>query len=482
MKKVFLLSLFVFLFTLVTVNSQNRPNIILMMADDLGWGDTGYNGNKIIQTPHLDQMAAEGVRMNRFYAASAVCSPTRASVLTGRNPYRTGIFSANQGILRPEETTLSEILKEEGYATGHFGKWHLNGLRGPGVPISAKDSHHPGVFGFDTWLSVTNFFDRNPILSRNGNFEEFKGDSSEIIVDQALQFISKQASLKRPSFTVIWFGTPHSPFMAAPEDALPFANLDRNSRDQHGELVAMDRSIGTLRKSIKEMGIADQTILWFTSDNGGLPKITPDTVGGLRGFKGSLYEGGLRVPAIIEWPTHISPRVTSYPAVSMDIFPTLAEIVKLPASSMLNTTDGLSLRKLFDTEFTNREKPIPFDCLGNQAIIDNDWKLIRLRKEASRKPQFELYNLKQDPQENLNLFDANKAEADRMLELLSDFDLSIQHSIDGKDYPEGYVTDGNPKPRFWNTIDIYQPYIEKWNSRPEYANWLKSRQKTKRKK
>lgn len=459
----------------------SKPNIVLLMADDQGWGQTSYNGHPILKTPHLDEMAANGLRFERFYAAAPVCSPTRASVLTGRTNQRTGVESHGHA-LRLQEKTLATALSNAGYQTGHFGKWHLNGLRGPGVPISAKDSHHPGVFGFDTWLSVTNFFDRNPILSRNGNFEEFKGDSSEIIVDQALQFISKQASLKRPSFTVIWFGTPHSPFMAAPEDALPFANLDRNSKDQHGELVAMDRSIGTLRKSIKEMGIADQTILWFTSDNGGLPKITPNTVGGLRGFKSSLYEGGLRVPAIIEWPTHISPRVTSYPAVSMDIFPTLAEIVKLPASSMLKTNDGLSLRKLFHTEITNREKPIPFDCLGNQAIIDNDWKLIRLGKDASRKSQFELYNLKQDPQENLNLFEANEAEADRMLGLLSDFDLSIQHSIDGKDYPEGYVTDGNPEPQFWNTVDIYQPYIEKWKSRPEYANWLKSRQKTKRKK
>jgi arylsulfatase A-like enzyme len=267
--------------------------------------------------------------------------------------------------------------------------------------------------------------------------------------------------------------------MAAADDARPFAHLDRNSQDQHGELVAMDRSIGTLRKSIKEMGLADQTIIWFTSDNGGLPKITPETVGGLRGFKGSLYEGGLRVPAVIEWPSHISPRVTSYPAVSMDIFPTLAEIVGLPSSSMLNTQDGLSLRNLFDKEITKREKPIPFDCLGNQAVIDNDWKLIHLGKNAKRKSQFELYNLKQDPREKLNLFDANEVEAKRMLGLLADFDLSIQQSIDGKDYLEGYVTDGNPEPRFWNTVDIYKPFLQQWKNRPEYSTWLKNRQKTK---
>lgn len=479
------LALFVFFmtsqctaYTQEVAPNSSKPNIVLVMADDQGWGQTSYNGHPILKTPHLDEMAANGLRFERFYAAAPVCSPTRASVLTGRTNRRTGVDSHGYA-LRLQEQTLATALANAGYRTGHFGKWHLNGLRGPGVPISTEDSHNPGVFGFHTWLSVTNYFDRNPLLSRNGNFEEFEGDSSEIIVDEALKFIGQQASLKRPSFTVIWFGTPHSPFMAAPEDARPFAHLDRNSKDQHGELVAMDRSIGTLRKSIKEMEIADQTIIWFTSDNGGLPKITPETVGGLRGFKGSLYEGGLRVPAVIEWPTHISPRVTSYPAVSMDIFPTLAEIIKLPESSMLNTQDGLSLKKLFDMEMTTREKPIPFDCLGNQAVIDNDWKLIRVGKNVNRKPQFELYNLKQDPEEKLNLFDANDAETKRMLGLLTNFDLSIQRSIDGKDYPEGKVTDGNPEPRFWNTVDIYKPLIQQWKSRPEYSSWLKNRQKTK---
>ena len=464
-----------------TAPNPAPPNIVLLMADDQGWGQTGYNGHPILKTPHLDEMAARGLRFERFYAAAPVCSPTRASVLTGRTNQRTGVESHGYA-LRLQEKTLATALSNAGYQTGHFGKWHLNGLRGPGVPISAKDSHHPGVFGFDTWLSVTNFFDRNPILSRNGDFEEFKGDSSEIIVDEAVKFISQQSILKRPSFTVIWFGTPHNPFMAAPEDARPFAHLDRDSKDQHGELVAMDRSIGTLRKLIKELGIAEQTIIWFTSDNGGLPKITPETVGGLRGFKGSLYEGGLRVPAIIEWPSHISPRVTSYPTVSMDIFPTLAEIVKLPASSMLNTNDGLSLKKLFDTEITTREKPIPFDCLGNQAVIDNDWKLIRLGRNENKTPKFELYNLKQDPHEKLNLFDANEAEANRMLGLLTGFDSSIQRSIDGKDYPEGKVNDGNPQPRFWNTVDHYQPFIKQWKSRPEYATWLRKRQNNRQKK
>ena len=176
------------------------PNIVLVMTDDQGWGQTGYYKHPVLETPHLDAMAAGGLRFDRFYAAAPVCSPTRASVLTGRSNMRTGVESHGYA-LRRQERTLAQALREAGYVTGHFGKWHLNGLRGPGVPILGEDTHHPGVFGFDEWLSVTNFFDRDPILSREVTFEAFKGDSSEIIVDEALSFIKKGARERKQSFT-----------------------------------------------------------------------------------------------------------------------------------------------------------------------------------------------------------------------------------------------------------------------------------------
>ncbi len=450
-----------------------EPNIILVMADDQGWGQTGYNNNPILKTPNLDRMASSGLRFDRFYAAAPVCSPTRASVLTGRTNRRTGVESHGYA-LRLQEKTIAMALKDAGYATGHFGKWHLNGMRGPGVPIFAADTHNPGTFGFQTWLSVTNFFDRNPIMSRVGKFESFIGDSSEVIVEEAIKFIQQQAGIQKPSFTVIWFGTPHNPFMASEEDAKPFSQLDRNSQDQHGELVAMDRSIGTLRNSLRELGIADNTILWFTSDNGGLPKIKPSTVGGLRGFKGSVYEGGLRVPAIVEWPSVIRPRITKYPAVSMDIFPTLAEIVGLSESTRLLPQDGLSLRRLFDQEIGKREKPIPFDCLGNKALIDNDWKLIGLGRPKG-KQTYELYNLADDPQEANDLFATPGPERDRMLHLMELSDSSIQRSMEGLDYPEKKVTPGNPEPRFWTDVEAYKPYFEQWIDRPEYSSRIKAK-------
>ena len=462
----------------IETEPRDKPNVILVMADDQGWGQTSYNQHPILKTPNLDRMSEHGLRFTRFYAAAPVCSPTRASVLTGRTNRRTGVESHGYA-LRRQEKTLATALKNAGYATGHFGKWHLNGMRGPGVPILANDTHNPGTFGFQTWLSVTNFFDRNPIMSRGGEFKEFTGDSSEIIVGEAIEFIREQKEMGKPSFTVIWYGTPHSPFMAAEQDTQPFSHLDDNSRDQHGELVAMDRSIGTLRDSLRDLGIADNTILWFKSDNGGLPKIKPNTVGGLRGFKGSVYEGGLRVPAIVEWPAVIKPRVTDFPAVSMDIFPTIGEIVGLPNSSMLQPSDGLSLRKLFEGEIDRRPKPIPFDCLGNKAIIDNEWKLIQLGGKKQTKKGFEFYNLVDDPHETNNLAEQPSKELDRMISLMSATNTSVQRSIEGLDYPEKKVIRGDPEPRFWTEVEAYAPYFEQWKDRPEYRSRLKGKLRTK---
>ena len=348
-------------------------------------------------------------------------------------------------------------------------------MRGPGVPILAEDTHHPGTFGFDEWLSVTNFFDRDPLMSRQGAFTGFKGDSSEIIVHEALEFIGRQAAAGKPSLTVIWYGTPHSPFRASDKDKEEFAALDVNSQNHYGELVAMDRSIGTLRGGLRDLNIANNTLVWFCSDNGGLPKITPETVGGLRGFKGSLYEGGLRVPAIVEWPAGIEkPRVTQFPAVTMDIFPTIAEIVGLPDSVMLQPQDGISLKKLFREELTRRAKPIPFHCLGNTAWLDNNYKLIHVGNRSGPK-QYELYDLAVDPKEQNNLRSERPKVAQRLQMQLTEWNRSMNASVAGKDYPEGVLNPGDPQPRFWTDVDAYRPYFNEWRKRPEYKSRLTPR-------
>jgi len=373
--------------------------------------------------------------------------------------------------LRLQERTLAAALRAAGYATGHFGKWHLDGLRGPGVPILKDDKHGPAKFGFDRWLSVTNFFDIDPIMSREGTFEEFKGDSSEIVVGEALKFIAAQAAADKPSFSVIWYGSPHDPFRASEADRAGFARLDPASQNHYGELVAMDRSIGALREGPRQLGVADQTLVWFNSDNGGLPKVKPGTVGALRGFKGSLFEGGLRVPAIVEWPAAIKPRATQFPACTMDIFPTIAEIVGLPEGALLQPQDGMSLRALFEKELGRRPKPIPFSHGGRSALIDNDYKLLRpSRRDAGN---FELYNLAADPSESKDLSGENPQVAKQLQAQMEAWLRSLDASAAGRDYPEGKVDPAHPAPRVWMQVDAYRAYFPEWRRRPEYRSRLK---------
>ncbi len=452
-------------------SAAERPHIVLVMADDQGWGETSYNGHPRLRTPNLDALAAEGVRFDRFYAGGPVCSPTRATVLTGRNHNRCGVPSHGHA-LRRQEKTIAQLLQQAGYRTGHFGKWHLNGLRGPGVPILADDTHSPGVFGFDQWLSVTNFFDRDPILGRKGAFEEFRGDSSEIVIREALDFVDGAVQNGVPSFSVVWFGTPHDPFFASEADASGFADLDSRSQQHYGELVALDRSIGALRDGLKNLGVADNTLVWYCSDNGGLNRITPTTVGQLRGFKGTLYEGGLRVPGIVHWPSKFgSSRVASYPASAADIFPTLAALLELKVDPT-RPIDGVSLVPVLKGQVALRQSPLCFHYQGNTAVIDNDMKLIKF---ASRKGggRYELYDLGSDPSEVNNLADMATATKTRLISVMNAFQTSMQLSIDGRDYPEGEVVEGEPSPSFWMTHPAYEPYLDSFRVRPEYEKRLK---------
>ena len=451
------------------------PNVVLVMADDQGWGQMGYYNHPVLKTPHLDAMAKAGLRFDRFYAGGPVCSPTRATVLTGRTHDRTGVFDHGYA-LRSQEKTLAQAMKQAGYATGHFGKWHLNGLRGPGVPILKNDTHGPKGFGFDVWVSVTNFFERDPLMSRVGKFEDFKGDSSEIVVDEALKFITAKVKEDQSFFTVLWYGTPHSPWVATEVDKKPFTKLSTEAQEHYGELVAMDRSIGSLRQGLRKLGVEQNTLIWFTSDNGGLPGFDPDTTGGLRGYKGSMYEGGLRVPAIIEWPKVITKsRITKYPAGAVDIFPTIAQAVGLPASSMLQPQDGLSLVPLFTKEIGPRKKVLPFRSRDRVSIIDNDYKLISMQNKRGAK--LELYNLAKDTAETTNLFEKEPKITRRMQMHLEAANASIESSVLGKDYPEGKVNQPQPPRIFWHTVDAYKPFFQEWSKRPEYGAWLKRRLK-----
>ena len=460
--------------TCAPLRAEKRPNIILVMADDQGWGQVGYNGHPLLKTPNLDAMAAAGIRFDRFYAGGPVCSPTRASVLTGRTHNRTGVPTHGKRLCL-QEKTLPQALKKAGYTTAHFGKWHLNGVRGNGIPILGDDRNHPGHYGFDVWLSVTNYFDTDPLMSRNGKFEYFKGDSSEVIVAEALKFIKKQKG--SPFFAVIWYGSPHAPFQARDEDRKGFP--EGKHGDQLGEIVAIDRSIGTLRQGLRDMGIEQDTLVWYTSDNGGLP-IDPDAVGHLRGHKGSVFEGGIRVPGIIEWPGRIKPIITDFTASTMDIMPTIVDLLDLPEDSMMSVRDGESILALFDGTTPKRDYPIPFVFLKNMALIDGNYKLLSTNKTEN--DSWQLYDLGNDPGETKDAseefperFTKMKAEAEALIR-------SVEASAEGKDYPEGKVLQPE-RSAFWRDMEEYKPHLETFAQlKPGFAVPNKEKKKQQKKK
>lgn len=405
-----------------------KPNIILCMTDDQGWGDVSYNGLKTIQTPNLDAMAAAGLRFNRFYAQQS-CSPARASVMTGRHPNRMGCYWP--GIpLRKQEVTLAQVLKAAGYATGHFGKWHLNGVAGPGKVLPDSDPLSPRNVGFDESFSVSNYFETDWTFGRNGVPEKTTGDGSEVIVSEALKFIGRASEKKQPFFSVIWFGSPHAPHKPLPDDL-----KTAGGSGYYGELVAVDRSIGTLRDGLRKLGIANNTIVWYCSDNGGwIDPAHPNANGtnaGLRGRKGDVWEGGIRVPCVIEWPAKIKrPASTEIPAGVIDIYPTLVDILQINVPNQVKPLDGISLLPLIDGKIQERPQPMGFWQHPTQAAWnDNRFKLVKLAKD-----KYELYDIVADTFEKNDLAGEKPEMTNRMKTELENWQQSVLRSNKGEDY------------------------------------------------
>ena len=459
-----------------------RPNIVLMMADDQGWGETGYNGHPHVQTPVLDEMSRTALRLDRFYAASPVCSPTRASVMTGRHANRSGAFAPNWST-RPEEITLAQILKQAGYRTGHFGKWHLGAVK--------QDSPlNPNRMGFDEYLSHDNFFEMDPPLSRNGAPPEIiKGESSEIVVAEAVNFTRKVQAEGKPFFVVIWFGSPHGPYSGKPEDVALYAKVpNEEMRRRFAEITAMDRAIGTYRQALRSLGVADTTLLWFNSDNGiPIPNEQDSFNGGWRGTKGTVYEGGLRVPAIIEWPAVIkTPRTSSAACVTSDILPTVLDFLGLKHPAPQRPIDGISLRPLIAGDsMKERPSPIGFwkyasqgesqngrwvseersrgttpttkqanilfnnfkhpvakttDFGGEAAWTDTRFKLVvaesrtGAKKKATSNAGVQLFDLTADPKETTDIAARHPDVVQRMRAELAAWQRSVERSLSGADY------------------------------------------------
>lgn len=318
-----------------------HPNILLVLTDDQGFGDLGLHGNPWIDTPEMDQLAAEGTRLNRFLV-SPVCAPTRASLLTGRYAGRAGVTGVSRGreVMRTEEITLAEMLRKAGYATGVFGKWH-NGENHPFTP---------GAQGFDEFFGfcaggVYQYFDAE--YQHNLDYVRVPGYIADVLTDKAIDFLRQNQS--RPSFCYVAYNTPHSPWQVPDRffDKYKALGLADEVAAVYGMVENIDENLGRLLATLDETGMAENTIVIFMSDNGPVGADN-GTLGpgrfdaGMKGRKGGPDEGSMRVPCFFRWPNHIAAgRVVEDIAAHIDILPTLAELcsVELPAAKL----DGRSL-------------------------------------------------------------------------------------------------------------------------------------------
>jgi arylsulfatase A-like enzyme len=436
----------------------DKPNIVLCMTDDLGYGDPGFNGNKIIKTPNLDAMAEAGLRFTRFYSAAPVCSPTRGSCLTGRHPYRYGITFANVGHMPKEEVTLAEALKTRGYTTGHFGKWHLGTLTktekdsNRGGPRGAKHYSPPWKNGFDVCFSTEAKVPTwDPMKKPESNTpygtyywkedgtkatENLEGDDSRIIMDRVVPFIRNAAKQKKPFLAVVWFHTPHLPVIAGAKYRKMYSQYSEDEQHYYGCVTAMDEQIGRLRKELRELDIANDTMVWFCSDNGpegkdGRSGRTRGSAGFLRGRKRSLFEGGVRVPALLEWPMRIKGgRVTDTPCCTSDYFPTTLDVLGINIQGQPKPIDGISLLPLIEGKMTKRPVPIAFESGSQLSLTDNHYKIYSNNKGKT----YMLFDLIKDPGEKKDLAAEKTQILKSMKTTLEKWRKSCKDSLAGKDY------------------------------------------------
>ncbi|MGH9842143.1 MAG: sulfatase-like hydrolase/transferase [Blastocatellia bacterium] len=444
-----LFALFAAQFPFITQASQagrrtTKPNVILILADDLGYGDLACYGSQKNLTPHIDELARGGVRFTDFHSASAVCSPARASILTGRAPARLGILRAfrdtKDEYLRRETITLPELLKEAGYATAHVGKWHLGGLHKS--DLADRKSAPPGPLqqGFDHYLAMNEEPEprgrlvRTRGIYRQGGQYLFRDDKpispstehlTEIETAEAERMIETFHQQQKPFFLNLWFDNPHEPYEPAPDSYLkPHEGKATDDDLLYRSMVAhLDAGVGRIVAKLRQLGIAGNTLVIFTSDNGATG---PGSSAPLRAGKGTLFEGGIRVPMIAVWPEKIRAGATSNEfAISADLLPTICEAAGITPPRAL-WLDGESLLAHLKTgrrvlareaafwamdEYPNfqsrhREQP-PY---ATEAVRWGRWKLL-----ARDGHPLALYYLETDLREQRNLLDLEWRIRDQMV-------------------------------------------------------------------
>lgn len=378
------------------IEEGRPPNIIILLADDLGYGDLSSYGHPYIQTPHIDQLAEEGIKLLNCYAASPVCSPSRVGLLTGRIPNRMGVYDwipQNSVMHMPaSEVTIASFLKKEGYQTGQFGKWHCNGK------FNSEAQPQPGDHGFDYWFATQNNAipsHANPVnFVENGNaLGKLEGYSSGIVADKVIDWL-RNRDQEKPFFCYVPFHEPHEPVESPRSLVASYQNVALNTDQAHyfASVSNMDKAIGRIMEALKEMNVSENTLIIFTSDNG--PEMinrypgasrSYGSPGRLRGMKVHLYEGGVRVPGIIRWPAKIkASQVSDQPVISFDFLPTIASILgrSLPTDRVY---DGEDLYAFLSGENFERSKEMfwfyPTAVSGpNVAMIDGPYKVAAYTK------------------------------------------------------------------------------------------------------
>jgi arylsulfatase A len=414
--------------------TDDHPNILVILVDDLGYGDLASYGHPTIRTPNLDRLAGEGVRFTDFYSAAPVCSPARAALLTGRIPVRTGIYDwippGSDMYLATDETTVAEILRGAGYRTAVFGKWHLNGA------LDA-DQPQPDDHGFEHWFATAGFASpshRDPFnFVRNG--EELgpqHGYACQLVTDEVLRWLREDREPTRPFFAYVAYHEPHEVIASPPEIVATYpATQNPQEAEYFANVTNLDLAIGRLLAVLDELGLADSTFILFTSDNG--PEMlnrhpqaqrSYGSAGPLRGKKLQLWEGGIRVPGIVRWPGRAAPgSVSQVPVSGIDLLPTLCSVAGVPLPAGLEL-DGADVTPVFGGRDPDRTVPLFWYHYkawgGPRAVLrEGRWKLDGfwdgpevLRSDSStmrpgdlellrtlKLVRFELYDLESDPGE-----------------------------------------------------------------------------------
>jgi arylsulfatase A-like enzyme len=424
------------------------PNIVLIVADDLGYGDLSSYGHATLKTPSLDRLADEGLRFTAFYAASPLCSPSRAAMMTGRTPFRTGIESwippNTDTQLGPREVTIATLLARRGYQTFLSGKWHLNGGLDVSRHAQPQDHGFQHWFALHAWAIPTH---RNPNnFFRDGvPVGEIQGFAAQIVVDEAIGWLERR-NPDAPFFLYVALAEPHGTIASPdrfnaqyaaftngvpdpmPNTGRPPDNIAaRGPGEYYANVSHMDHQVGRLVERLDQLGLRDTTLVFFTSDNGPVTRdwrqwwevnLYGSAGDRLRGRKGDLYEGGIRVPAIARWPRHVGAgRVTDEPAVGYDLLPTFAALagVGLPAD---RAVDGQDLSPLLGARPFERGRPLYWefdDYYGfHFALRDGRWKLIADRSLA----KVRLFDLEADPYEVVDRAPEQPAITGRLLKAL----------------------------------------------------------------